>query len=107
MNSIKNLRMENQNLFNALQDVCGFTALQTDMIEIIDAYEKDKSGQLVNIPDSKMKTIDKLNEILKDLKQGKTSTDNAEGQILRFLLSPEETEEDDSLNVFKIENYPK
>lgn len=34
--------MPNQNLFEALQRVCDFTALETDMQEIIDAVEKDK-----------------------------------------------------------------
>ena len=35
-----------QNLFEALQNVCGFTALENDMFEIINAYEKDKAEQL-------------------------------------------------------------
>ena len=35
--------MENQHLFEALQNVCGFTALESDIFEIIAAYEKDKS----------------------------------------------------------------
>jgi hypothetical protein len=39
--------MNNQNLFEALQNVCGFTALESDMFEIINAYDKDKSEQLM------------------------------------------------------------
>src|SRR3990167_8305713 len=35
--------MKHQNLFEALQNVCGFTALESDIFEIIAAYEKDKS----------------------------------------------------------------
>ena len=38
--------MAYQNLFEALQNVCGFTALESDMFEIINAYEKDKAEQL-------------------------------------------------------------
>ncbi len=38
--------MAHQNLFEALQNVCGFTALETDIYEIINAYEKDRSEQL-------------------------------------------------------------
>jgi hypothetical protein len=38
--------MAYQKLFEALQNVCGFTALESDMFEIIDAYEKDKAEQL-------------------------------------------------------------
>ena len=38
--------MAYQNLFEALQNVCGFTALESDMFEIINAYEKDRSEQL-------------------------------------------------------------
>lgn len=38
--------MAYQNLFEALQNVCGFTALESDMLEIINAYEKDKAEQL-------------------------------------------------------------
>ena len=34
--------MAYQNLFEALQNVCGFTALESEMFEIINAYEKDK-----------------------------------------------------------------
>ena len=37
--------MAYQNLFEALQNVCGFTALESDMFEIINAYEKDKAEQ--------------------------------------------------------------
>jgi len=33
--------MRNQNLFEALERICGFTALETDMAEIIAAHEKD------------------------------------------------------------------
>lgn len=33
-----------QNLFEALQRVCDFTALQTEMQEIIDAVHKDERG---------------------------------------------------------------
>ena len=33
--------MAYQNLFEALQRVAGFTALETDMMEIIDAVRKD------------------------------------------------------------------
>ena len=42
--------MRYQNLFNALQNVCAFTALQSDMLEIINAYEKDKAEQLLQKP---------------------------------------------------------
>ena len=38
--------MAYQKLFEALQNVCGFTALESDMFEIINAYEKDKAEQL-------------------------------------------------------------
>ena len=38
--------MKNQNLFEALHNVCGFTALESDMFEIINAYEKDRAEQL-------------------------------------------------------------
>jgi hypothetical protein len=34
--------MRNQNLFNALQDVCNFTALQSDLDQIIRAVKKDE-----------------------------------------------------------------
>ena len=34
--------MENQNLFNAIIDVTGFTPLESDMREILIAIEKDK-----------------------------------------------------------------
>jgi hypothetical protein len=34
--------MQNKNLFEALQQICNFTALESDMREIIDAVEKDK-----------------------------------------------------------------
>jgi hypothetical protein len=34
--------MTNQKLFEALERVCGFTALQSDMAEIIRAFELDK-----------------------------------------------------------------
>ena len=34
--------MTNQKLFEALQRVCGFTALESDMFEIIRAVEADK-----------------------------------------------------------------
>ena len=40
--------MTYQNLFEALQSVCGFTALESDMFEIIAAYEKDIAGLSVN-----------------------------------------------------------
>jgi hypothetical protein len=33
--------MRNQNLFEALERICGFTALESDMSEIIAAYGKD------------------------------------------------------------------
>jgi formamidopyrimidine-DNA glycosylase len=33
--------MRNQNLFEALERICGFTALETDMAEIIAAHEMD------------------------------------------------------------------
>lgn len=35
-----------QHLFEALQNVCGFVALQGDMIEIVKAVEKDKEEQI-------------------------------------------------------------
>ena len=38
--------MAYQNLFEALQNVCGFTALESEMFEIINAYEKDRAWQL-------------------------------------------------------------
>jgi hypothetical protein len=38
--------MAYQNLFEALHNVCGFIALESDMFEIINAYEKDKAEQL-------------------------------------------------------------
>ena len=38
--------MAYQNLFEALQNVCGFTALESDMLEIVNAYEKDRAEQL-------------------------------------------------------------
>ena len=34
--------MRNQNLFEALQAVCGFTALESEMDEILRAVEKDE-----------------------------------------------------------------
>jgi hypothetical protein len=34
--------MQNKNLFEALQQICNFTALESDMFEIIAAVEKDK-----------------------------------------------------------------
>lgn len=34
--------MAYQNLFETLQNVCEFTALENEMIEIINAYKKDK-----------------------------------------------------------------
>lgn len=51
--------MKNQNLFKALQNVCGFTALESDMFEIINAYEKDKAEADVmpSLP-SKDKAVD-------------------------------------------------
>ena len=33
--------MAYQHLFEALQNVCGFTALESDMFEIINAYKED------------------------------------------------------------------
>lgn len=45
--------MAYQNLFKALQNVCGFTALESDMFEVINAYEKDKAEQLPQAPVSK------------------------------------------------------
>lgn len=38
-----------QHLFNALYDVCGFTALESDMDEIIRAVEKDNEQNLKDI----------------------------------------------------------
>ncbi len=38
--------MANQKLFDTLKRVCDFTALETDMAEIIDAVEKDNPAQL-------------------------------------------------------------
>lgn len=37
--------MSNQHLFNALQNVCGFIALETDMLEILRAVKKDQQPQ--------------------------------------------------------------
>lgn len=34
--------MKYQNLFEAIQNVCGHTPLESEMFEIIAAYEKDK-----------------------------------------------------------------
>lgn len=44
--------MSNQNLFNALQDICGFIALQDDMRQIIDAVESDK---ILSTPSERIK----------------------------------------------------
>jgi antirestriction protein ArdC len=41
--------MRHQNLFEALQNVCGFTAIESDMLEIINAYEKDLKLQQSDI----------------------------------------------------------
>jgi hypothetical protein len=38
--------MAYQNLFEALKNICGFIALESDMLEIINAYEKDRAEQL-------------------------------------------------------------
>ena len=37
--------MAHQNLFEALERITGFTALETDMFEIIDAVDKDRAKQ--------------------------------------------------------------
>ncbi|HJY63845.1 MAG TPA: hypothetical protein VJ455_06795 [Ignavibacteria bacterium] len=50
----------NQNLFNALQNVAGFTALQSDMQEIIDAVDKDR----IKPNFSKRKQIKKPNKLI-------------------------------------------
>lgn len=41
--------MSNQNLFNALRNVCGFIALETDMQEILNAVEKDSNERTAPI----------------------------------------------------------
>jgi len=45
--------MRNQNLFEALERICGFTALETDMAEIISAYEKDMQEHVPILPTPK------------------------------------------------------
>lgn len=47
----------NQNLFNALSDICGFTALQDEMSAIIDAVNKDKSEPKEKCPTCKQERI--------------------------------------------------
>ena len=45
--AMKKLKLNyGHNLFNALYDVCGFTALESDMDEIIRAVEKDNEQTL-------------------------------------------------------------
>lgn len=45
MNYFKKQNMRNQNLFETLQDVCGFIALEIDMDEILRAVDKDRAEQ--------------------------------------------------------------
>lgn len=53
--------MQYQNLFNTIQNVCGFTPLETDMQEIINAYELDMK-QTIN--ERKLQFIEKLKPFL-------------------------------------------
>jgi hypothetical protein len=52
----------NQHLFEALIDVCDFTALETDMIQIIDAVEKDKAEM------QKLDILDTLEQLRNGIK---------------------------------------
>jgi hypothetical protein len=49
--------MTNQKLFEALERVCGFTALQSDMFEIIRAVEADKMPMTETIEPNKYKSM--------------------------------------------------
>jgi hypothetical protein len=45
--------MENQNLFNALSEICNFSATCDEMMSIIDAVEKDGNLQGISIKEHK------------------------------------------------------
>jgi hypothetical protein len=60
--------MTNQKLFEALQRVCGFTALQSDMAEIVSAVELDKMPSAETIEQAAI-TAAKMSEHLEAKEQ--------------------------------------
>lgn len=59
----------NQNLFNTLQNVANFTALQSDMQEIIDSVDRDR--QKTNLTNLRRKFTKEFSTFLAKTKQGR------------------------------------
>lgn len=94
--------MRNQNLFNALKDVCGFTALESDMEEIKYAIKKDNQMNTTNVPTEwfdELKRLTELSYINEDVDDMRLAEIN--GQIkahincLKYFNQPEQSSEVD------------
>ena len=94
--------MRNQNLFNAIKDVCGFTALQSDMEEIKNAIKKDNQMNTTNVPTewfNELKRLTELSYINEDVDDMRLAKIN--GQIkahincLKYFNQPEQSSEVD------------
>lgn len=94
--------MRNQNLFNAIKDVCGFTALQSDMEEIKNAIKKENQMNTTNVPTEwfdELKRLTELSYINEDVDDMRSAKIN--GQIkahincLKYFNQPEQSSEVD------------
>jgi hypothetical protein len=75
----------NQNLFNALQDVCGYIALQSDMEEILRAVAKDEEEKK---PEPPKRIIEELTDMISEQIWQCEEVDVSAKQIYRKFIKP-------------------